>query len=146
MTTATKNGQQAVGALSVAVHDLRTTLPRSGEAVTVPIYRVIRGIAEDGTLVYSLKRLRDASFTPTAPSDLPARIAKVQVTGYDALTSFAEQSEAWGYRDSDLWNAALEAAEDLQLDGNQCRALSTHTALMLLARRGIVDVSPAELP
>lgn len=139
--------QQTVAELFNKADALQQSLPRERSFVNVPLFRVLPASAEDGELVYTAIKLPDQTHPQTVAPSYPSRIAKVQMRGVEAIRSFLEGpgSEAWSYRDSDVWAELQSACAELNLSGQESRKLSEAVALAVLARRGAADVKPWSL-
>jgi hypothetical protein len=135
--------QRTIAALGAKVHDLRTSLTPTNATVTLHPKRIVVGVSGSGELVYALSSLAPVSFPQQYQGDLPARIGRakdgsqVKLTGLDAIQSLVERGSVWeSYPDQRVWDEALRAAQELALDGQGCRELSSQVVLALAARRG----------
>jgi hypothetical protein len=143
----TRSATQEVAALTVAVEALRQSAPPlDDQIVTFTPQRIVRAMDEAGEVYCTLVPQAEVGFVPTSKSEYPARIAKVELEGLEALTSFMERGPAYQYRDLDLWNEAVRFAADASLDGNACLTLSRTLSVALLIRRGVSNVSARDLP
>jgi hypothetical protein len=140
--------QEALSRFSIAIDGLRRSIPDAGDPTVrfIP-KRIALFRSDEGDTQYHTIDLLEMAVKPTAEAQMPARIAKVGVTGLEALFSFAEGEEAFlHYNDSQVWEQALAAAAELGLDGHASRKKSEFVNLGLLARRGCPKVKIEVLP
>jgi hypothetical protein len=115
--------------------------------IEVPIKRVAKIVDEEGTRY----RLVDTGVYRGIPQIRPTRTSgkftKRATRGGAFLDEFlGQRGDEWlQVRDGDVFQAALELAEDEHLTGDPLRKLNEHVARAILARRGLV-VHPSEVP
>lgn len=143
----TRSATHEVSALTVAVEALKQSAPPlDAEVVTFTPRRIVRCLDETGEVFYQHVPQSEVGFVPVSKNEYPARIAKVELEGSEALQSFMERGPAYRYRDIDIWNEAVKFAAEANLDGNACLTLSRTLSVAMLIRRGVSNVSPRDLP
>lgn len=109
------------------------------ETVVVELFKVVRS---DKTGEYALVQRPGVRAVPTRANTRPGRFGTVKAQGIELLNDAFLGGEAWEKaRDADIWEALLAACKDVQAQGRALRMLCDLTALLILARAGIVTTA-----
>ena len=132
----TKPGQSAaIVWLSWADEAQRATEPRRPETKRVTLWRLARRTSDHG---YVLIPRGVVDQVPSREPNNPARVGRVALRGGALLDSFFEKGEAYKKcRDSTLWRALVEWAQETRPSVQAIRDASDGLAVAILARQGI---------